>query len=412
MITYSATDEWNNYTVERAMDNTTFAIEWVAFTIPVELGDTAMYAPDGIGSIEVQISNASTPLTMDDDHARFWIDQNIGEASMSLKLSDLTSVVLNPPQEPGALGPTGNSELVMNRTGSAPFSVLLEDVSDRSDEFLGLSGRIHLDPLPANVTLSLPSSENSDIISSPEFGDADGILALSFFLSGMIYFGSSVNDFAVSMVNLGDASNIAQNMSLGLDLITGEEFDITLDVKKGVNVPDEPRWVHGISGEVLEATQLVFNYSMMPEFTESSRTVVSDALGDFRITEQERPDVVQALTWGGLSDAESLVDAMEDGYISARELKLLDNATLEEEGVTFEQRRSWHSKIWMPQLPAGLIKLNYMVEIKDEVPEFSIEASLEGWTPFRPVLTIELNGLTRTDTLMVLTGLIPNSRGM
>ena len=66
----------------------------------------------------------------------------------------------------------------MNRTGSAPFSVLLEDVSDRSDEFLGLSGRIHLDPLPANVTLSLPSSENSDIISIPEFGDADGILAL------------------------------------------------------------------------------------------------------------------------------------------------------------------------------------------------------------------------------------------
>ena len=70
----------------------------------------------------------------------------------------------------------------------------------------------------------------------------------------MIDFGSSVNDFAVeSMVNLGDASNIAQNLSLGLNLKTGEEFDITLDVKKGVNVPDEPRWVHGISGEVLEA---------------------------------------------------------------------------------------------------------------------------------------------------------------
>ena len=215
--------------------------------------------------------------------------------------------------------------------------------------------------MPANVTLSLPSSENSDIISIPEFGDADGILALSFFLSGMIDFGSSVNDFAVeSMVDLGDASNIAKNMSLGLNLKTGEEFDITLDVKKGVNVPNEPRWVHGISGEVLEATQLVFNYSLMPEFTESSRTVVSDALEDFRITKQERDDVIQALTWGGLSDAESLVDAMEDGYISARELKLLDNATLEEEGVTFEQRRSWHSKIWMPQLPAGLIKLTYI----------------------------------------------------
>ena len=408
-ITYSATGEIGTITYSGEGDGQYNALRLneLPSQFQLELGDTlAMSAPDGVGSIEVQISNATTPLTMDEDHARFWIDQNLGEASMSLKLSNLTSIVLNPPQEPGALGPRGNSQLVMNRTGSAPFSVLLEDVSDRNDEFLGLSGRIYLDPLPANVTMSLPSSENSDIISIPEFGEADGILSLSFFLSGMIDFGSSVNDFAVeSMVNLGDASNIRSNMSLGLDLITGEEFDITLDVKKGVNIPDEPRWVHGLSGEVLEATQLVFNYSMMPEFTESSREVVSDALQDFTITELERTDVIQALGWAGLTDAESLVDAMEDGFISPRELKLLDNATLEEEGVTFEQRRSWHSKIWMPQLPAGKIQLTYEVTITDEVPTFEILASLEGWTPFRPVLTIELNGLTRTDTLMVLTGL-------
>ena len=409
VITYSATGEIGTitYSGEGGDQYNALRLNGLPSQFQLELGDTlAMYAPDGIDSIEVQISNASTPLTMDEDHARFWIDQNIGEASMSMKLSNLTSVVLNPPEDPGAIGRTGNSELVMNRTGSAPFSILLEDVSDRSDEFLGLSGRIYLDPLPANVTLSLPSSENSDLISIPEFGDTDGILALSFFLTGMIDFGSSINDFAVeSMVDLGDASNIASNLSLGLDLITGEEFDITLDVKKGVNVPDEPRWVHGISGEVLEATQLVFNYSMMPEFTESSRLVVSEALDDFRITELERPDVIQALSWAGLSDATSLVDAMQDGYISARELKLLDNATLENEGVTFEQRRSWHSKIWMPQLPAGLIELSYEVKIEDEVPMFIIEASLDDWTPFRPVFTIELNGLTRTDTMMVLTGL-------
>ena len=409
VITYSATGEIGTitYSGEGEGQYNALRLNGLPSQFQLELGDTlAMYAPDGIDSIEVQISNASTPLTMDDDHARFWIDQNIGEASMSMKLSNLTSVVLNPPEDPGAIGRTGNSELVMNRTGSAPFSVLIEDVSDRSDEFLGLSGRIYLDPLPANVTLSLPSSENSDLIAIPEFGDTDGILALSFFLSGMIDFGSSVNDFAVeSMIDLGDASNIASNMSLGLDLITGEEFDITLDVKKGVNIPNEPRWVHGISGEVLEATQLIFNYSMMPEFTESSRLVVSEALDDFRITELERPDVIQALSWAGLSDATSLVDAMQDGYISARELKLLDNATLENEGVTFEQRRSWHSKIWMPQLPAGLIELSYEVIIKDEVPMFIIEASLDDWTPFRPVLTIELNGLTRTDTMMALTGL-------
>ena len=166
---------------------------------------------------------------MDGDHARFWLDQNSAEASMSLKLSNLTSIVLTPPDEPGALGSRGNSQLVMNRTGSSPFSVLLEDISDRDDKYLGLSGRVYLDPLPANVTLSLPSSENSEIIEVPEFSEDDGVLSLSFFLSGMIDFGSSVNDFAIdSMINLGDASNVNTNMSLGLDLITGEEFDLSL----------------------------------------------------------------------------------------------------------------------------------------------------------------------------------------
>jgi len=408
-ITYTASDEIGTITYSGEGDGqyNALRLNGLPSQFELELGDTlSLNAPQGVDSIEVQISNASTPLTMEEDHARFWIDQVQGEASMSLKLSNLTSIVLNPPQEPGATGSRGNSQLVMNRTGSSPFSVLLEDVSDRSDEFLGLSGRIHLDPLPANLTMSLPSSENSDLITIPEFGDADGILALSFFLSGMIDFGASVNDFAVeSMVNLGDASNIQSNLSLGLNLLTGEEFDITLDVRKGKNVPQEPRWVHGLSGEVLEATELIFNYTKMPEFTTSSRQIVFDALDDFEISEIEEPDVIQALEWAGLSDSKSLVEAMRDGFISPRELALLDTDTLEDEGVTFDQRRSWHSKIWMPQLPAGDIKLRYDVKIIDEIPEFEIGVSLDGWTPFRPVLTVELNGLAKTDTLLVLTGL-------
>ena len=408
-ITYTASEEIGTITYSGEGDGqyNALRLNGLPSQFELELGDTlAMSAPDGIGSIEVQISNASVPLTMDDDHARFWIDQVSGQASMSLRLSNLTSITLNPPEEPGALGSRGNSELVMNRTGSSPFSVLLEDVSERDDKFLGLSGRIHLDPLPANVTLSLPSSENSDMITIPEFGDADGILALSFFLSGMIDFGSSVNDFAVeSMVNLGDASNIQSNLSLGLNLRTGEEFDLTLDVSKGKNVPNEPDWVHGISGEVLEVTELIFNYSRMPEFTESSRLTVSQALADFEISEEEKAEVIQVAEWAGITEAAALIDALEDGYVSPREMSLLDTETLEDEGITFDQRRSWHSRIWMPQLPAGEIKIGYKVEIENDIPTFQIEASLKEYTPFRPVLTIQLNGLSRADSLIVLTGL-------
>ena len=101
----------------------------------------------------------------------------------------------------------------MNRTGSSPFSVLLEDVSERR-RILRPLWKNSPDPLPANLTLSLPLQITQISFRSPEFGDADGILALSFFLSGMIDFGSSVNDFAVeSMVNLGDASNVRSNLT-------------------------------------------------------------------------------------------------------------------------------------------------------------------------------------------------------
>ena len=96
---------------------------------------------------------------------------------------------------------------------------------------------------------------------------------------------------------------------------------------------------------------------------------------------------------------------MEDGYVSAREMSLLDVDTMAAEGLELEQRRSWHSKIWMPQLPAGRIQMSYSVTINAEVPPFEVLASLEGWTPARPMLTIELNGLAKTDSLLVLAGL-------
>ena len=416
-IAYNASSEIGTitYSAEGGGQYNALRLNDLPSEFELKLGDTLAFISEpskspewrqGIGSVEVQISNATTPLTMDDDHARFWIDQNSAEASMSLKLSDLTSIILYPPDEPGAVGDRGNSRLVMNRSASSPFSVLLEDVSNRSDKFLGLSGKVYLDPLPANITLSLPSSEKSDIISVPEFGDADGVLSLSFFLSGMIDFGSSVNDFAIeSMVDLGDASNIRNNMSLGLDLLTGEEFDITLDVTKGVNVQNQPEWVHGISGEVLEATELVFNYTRLPDFVDSSRKEVSEAFDDYALDANEIKNISSILNQVGFNNSYDIVKALEDGYISPREMTLLDVNKIASEGLEFEQRRSWHSRIWMPQLPAGKIKLGYDVTIIDDIPTFDVVAEMDGWTPARPVLTVELNGLSKTDSLLVLTGL-------
>ena len=42
--------------------------------------------------------------------------------------------------------------------------------------------------------------------------------------------------------------------------------------------------------------------------------------------------MIRELGWAGITDAEPLVDAMSDGFISPRELSLLDKVTYEEEG--------------------------------------------------------------------------------
>ena len=373
----------------------------------LQLGDTLGFiAPDGVGAIEVQISNATIPMTMDDDHLLFSVNENMAEASMSLRISNITRVNLFPPDEPGERGPSGNSNFELERIGSAPFNVLIEDSSIRSDEFLGLNGRAYFDPLPANISFSLPTSQNSNLIDIPEFGDTDGILSLSFFLSGMIDFGTTINDFTLkSIVNLGDASDVRSNITLGIDLVTNEEFDLTLDFRKGMNIQKEPKWVHGISGEIFEATELIFNYSRMPSFTESSRLVVSEALDDWEIEDDEREAVINALSWGGINDSAILVDIMADSYVSRREMQLIDTGKLEDEGITLSQRRSWQSRIWMPALPAGRIQLGYDLVMNDDIPTFQITASMENYKPSRPILTVALNGISKTDSSLILDGL-------
>ena len=138
----------------------------------------------------------------------------------------------------------------------------------------------------------------------------------------------------------------------------------------GVNIDETPQWVHGISGEVLEATELVFNYSIMENFTASSRFVVSEAFKDWTITEEERENVINASSWAGISQSEKLVDVMSDGYLSELELAEIDTAKLFSEGVDFDQRRSWHVKIWLPQLPSGRILLTYDLTVNEDIPTF------------------------------------------
>ncbi|MED6319650.1 MAG: hypothetical protein VX451_06110, partial [Candidatus Thermoplasmatota archaeon] len=218
------------------------------------LGDTVGYVADGpMESIQVQMTNATTPLTMDGDHMRFWVDEDTAEASLSFMLSDITSIERLSPLVPGSTGPEGNSEVRLVRSLSSPFSVSFEDQSEHANPFLGLNGQVYFDPLPANITLTLPSDVDSDGLELPTFGEEEGIEGLSFFLSDLVDFGSVVNDFIHALtVNVGGDIGESENMSLGLNLFTGEAFNMTVDLKKGSNLETEPNWMHGLGMEALE----------------------------------------------------------------------------------------------------------------------------------------------------------------
>ncbi|MEC7600526.1 MAG: hypothetical protein VYB23_03685, partial [Candidatus Thermoplasmatota archaeon] len=205
------------------------------------LGDTVGYVADGpMESIQVQMTNATTPLTMDGDHMRFWVDEDSAEASLSFMLSDITSIERLSPLVPGSTGPEGNSEVRLVRSLSSPFSVSFEDQSEHANPFLGLNGQVYFDPLPANITLTLPSDVDSDGLELPTFGEEEGIEGLSFFLSDLVDFGSVVNDFIHALtVNVGGDIGESENMSLGLNLFTGEAFNMTVDLQKGSNLETE-----------------------------------------------------------------------------------------------------------------------------------------------------------------------------
>ena len=199
------------------------------------------------------------------------------------------------------------------RSQSSPFGVSIEDETNHEDPFLGLNGKVYFAPLPANISLTLPSDVDSDGLELPTFGEDEGIEALSFFLGDLVDFGTVVNDFVHGLtVDVGGVIGENENMSLGLDLFTGEAFNMTVDMKKGSNLVNEPEWSHGIGVESIEQTLPTFNLSRMPTFVESSRVTMTEILEDGKILENERNQALSIANAANITAADALVDALED----------------------------------------------------------------------------------------------------
>lgn len=374
------------------------------------LGDTVGYVADQpMQSIQLQMTNASTPLTMDGDHMRFWVNEDTAEASLSMQISDITSIQRLSPLVPGSTGPEGNSEIQLVRATSSPFAISFEDESTYDDPFLGLNGRIYFEPLPANISLTLPSDVDSESLALPTFGEEEGIEAVSFFLGDLVDFGGVVNDFVHALsVNVGGDIGESENMSLGLDLFTGESFDMTVDLKKGSNLQIEPHWMHGIGMESLEQTRVVFNLSRMPTYTLSSREAIAEILADGIVDEAERPQALSIIESTNVTGVESLVYALEDGRVFDAEMADVNLTLLAEQGIMLEDRRSWHIRSWLPSLPAGTIELLYDFRVLDGIPTYEVDLKMSQWQPEREQFTIVANGLEGQDLQLYVDGFDTN----
>ena len=374
------------------------------------LGDTLGYTGNQpIESIIIQLTNSSEPKTMDGDHFRFWVDQDTAEASMSLKISNIISLTRLSPQVPDAVGPEGNSEIQMVRSQSSPFYIMFEDESEYDDEFLGMNGRAILQPLPSNISLEFPSTVDSSGLELPSFDEGEGIESLSFFLGDLVDFGSSVNDLIYDFTkDLVGTDGDEEDFALGLELLTGETFNLTVDMRKGSNVMDEPQWAHGVAMNVKEATKLSYNLSRLPLLTQSDILASNEILADYKIDKTEKATAIDILIRSNITEAIKLVDALEDGVIIDAELDNLNETLLEEEGITLEFRRSWHNRLWLPQLPAGQISLEYDFRIVDEIPYYEFDLFLGQWKPLREQVSIVINGLQGRDMDLVINGLDVN----
>ena len=376
-----------------------------AFTLV--LGDTVGYVANApMDAIQIQMTNASTPVTMDGDHMRFWVNEDTAEASLSVQLSDITSIQRLSPLVPGSSGPEGNSQVQLVRSSSSPFSVSFEDETVHSDPFLGLNGMVSFDPLPANISLTLPSEVDSEGLELPTFGEEEGIEALSFFLGDIVDFGRVVNDFVHALsVDVGGDLGESEDMNIGLELFTGEAFNMTVDLKKGSNLEAEPAWMHGLGMEALEQTLFKTNLSRMPTFTLSSREIMQDILEDGRIDITERDQALSIMRAINITAGEALVMALEDGRVYDEELKGVNETLLEEQGITLNDRRSWHLRAWLPSLPAGTIELVYDFRMLGGIPTYEVDLKMSQWQPKYPQMTIVANGLEGQDIELFIDGL-------
>ena len=187
-------------------------------------------------------------------------------------------------------------------------------------------------------------------------------------------------------------------------MTTGESFDIVADMRKGSVPVAQPEWQHGLDMQAVERTVVDFNLSKLTNVTESNRNIIDGILSDYIINDDELATLESTFSQTNLSFAYPLMEFLDDGIITERELVGIDVELLEALGVSFEKRRSWHLRTWLPQLPSGKIEISYVFSLTDDVPTYDFNMDLEEWLPARENLYITMNGIEQSSAQLQIFG--------
>ena len=132
--------------------------------------------------------------------------------------------------------------------GGENLGMLMRDETDWDDPTMGINGEILISPLPSNLEVSIPPSDEENDLAMPNLSTESGLAGVGFFLAGFSDVGRGVNDilsgFATSLT--GNSSS-SESFSVGIELNTSSPFTLVADLRQGDMNIDEPEWVHGIA---------------------------------------------------------------------------------------------------------------------------------------------------------------------
>ncbi len=214
-------------------------------------GNTVSWSSDTpITTIEAQISNSSTPITMSGDHFLLHNNPINNQVSLSSRISGLKEVGWIEPQEEGAEGLAGMGTAYLNIANPNPMLFSVEKAPTNFDDKLSVKAEIN--PLPSSVSLRIPTGANEGPgLIIPEFNTSNGLSGIASFISGFSDLGRSMNDVLSGIttdISTGSGSD-SSNFSFGIELDSDSEFDIVVESYHGDKRSENLPWVHGVSLE-------------------------------------------------------------------------------------------------------------------------------------------------------------------